>query len=137
MSMVKILSRILRPIFDHADTVAGSDKFHLLSQIVVDLYALHQSLDILCGSVGVQTYPVVSAASIVAKVLRDRSIGELSWKYGPVGSGYCSDPRTIEFLKRWFERTGGFPRFTRTTWSTCLRISREAGPTVRPREPQD
>jgi len=93
--------------------------------------------DVVCEHRADQTYPVVSAASIVAKVLRDRSIGELSSKYGPVGSGYCSDPKTIEFLERWFEKTGGFPHFTRTTWSTCLRISREAGSTVRPRKTQD
>jgi len=91
--------------------------------------------DVVCEHRADQTYPIVSAASIVAKVLRDRSIGELSSRYGPVGSGYCSDPKTIEFLKAWFEKTGRFPRFARTTWSTCLRISREAGSAIRPEDP--
>ncbi|MCS7122559.1 MAG: ribonuclease HII [Candidatus Micrarchaeota archaeon] len=44
-------------------------------------------------------YPVVSAASIVAKVYRDRYIDDLHKEYGDFGSGYPSDPKTIEFIK--------------------------------------
>lgn len=44
-------------------------------------------------------YPVVSAASIVAKVYRDRYIDELHREYGDFGSGYPSDPKTVEFIK--------------------------------------
>ena len=41
----------------------------------------------------------VAAASIIAKVTRDREIENLHKKHGFFGSGYTSDPRTIAFLK--------------------------------------
>jgi len=44
-------------------------------------------------------YIEVSAASIIAKVERDREIENLKKNYGDFGSGYPSDPKTIEFLK--------------------------------------
>jgi len=40
-------------------------------------------------------YTVTAAASIVAKVTRDRRIAGLNRVYGDVGSGYPSDPRTM------------------------------------------
>jgi len=44
--------------------------------------------------------PQVAAASIVAKVVRDRLIDLLKREVGDFGSGYPSDPRTVEFVKR-------------------------------------
>ena len=41
-----------------------------------------------------ESFPLVSAASIVAKVIRDREIEALAAKYGNIGSGYPSDQRT-------------------------------------------
>lgn len=41
----------------------------------------------------------VSAASILAKVERDREIENLRKKYGDFGSGYPSDPKTVEYIK--------------------------------------
>lgn len=61
-------------------------------------------------------YIPVSAASIIAKVKRDKRIKELQSRYGDVGSGYCSDPRTIGFLKRYLVRNGSLPSFARRSW---------------------
>ncbi|MCX7836473.1 MAG: ribonuclease HII [candidate division WOR-3 bacterium] len=47
-------------------------------------------------------YEVVSAASIIAKVERDRIIKNLRKKYGDFGSGYPSDRKTKEFLKNFY-----------------------------------
>ncbi|MGC9132540.1 MAG: ribonuclease HII [Candidatus Micrarchaeia archaeon] len=45
--------------------------------------------------------PIVSAASIVAKVVRDNEIEKIKKKVGyDFGSGYPSDKKTIEFLKK-------------------------------------
>jgi len=50
-------------------------------------------------------YPVVSAASILAKVTRDTEIELLKKQIGiDFGSGYMSDPKTVEFLKNNFEK---------------------------------
>ncbi len=67
-------------------------------------------------------YPIVSAASIVAKVERDRAVEKLRAKYGDFGSGYPSDAKTREFLSRWLETKGSMPDFTRKSWKTWLRI---------------
>ena len=64
------------------------------------------------------TYPIVSAASIIAKVTRDRRIEELKEKYGEIGSGYPSDPTTKTFLSEWFKENRSFPSFVRKSWET-------------------
>jgi len=47
-------------------------------------------------------YEVVSAASIIAKVERDRIIRNFKKKYGDFGSGYPSDKKTMEFLRKYY-----------------------------------
>lgn len=59
-------------------------------------------------------YPVVSAASILAKVTRDNEIEKLKKHIGiDFGSGYMTDPKTVEFLKNNFEK---FPELFRKSW---------------------
>jgi ribonuclease HII len=65
----------------------------------------------------------VSAASILAKVTRDRAIEDLKEKYGDIGSGYPSDPRTREFLENYYREHGEFPPIVRKTWKTLRKIS--------------
>ena len=72
------------------------------------------------------TYPVVSAASIIAKVERDRAVQELTKKYGDVGAGYPSDPRTIRFLENWITKYGSYPDFVRKSWKPAKRLKGEA-----------
>ncbi len=50
-------------------------------------------------------YPVVSAASIIAKVTRDNEIDRIKKKIGiDFGSGYMSDPKTVDFLEKYYEK---------------------------------
>ena len=59
-------------------------------------------------------YPVVSAASIIAKVTRDRAIWHLKREYKvDFGSGYPSDPKTKDFLEKNFDKYD----FFRKTWA--------------------
>lgn len=70
-------------------------------------------------------YPIVSAASIIAKVERDMAIQELRVKYaevGDLGSGYASDPTTIEFLENWAARYDEYPEFVRKSWKPAKEI---------------
>jgi len=60
-------------------------------------------------------YPVVSAASIIAKVNRDREIEKLR-KNHALGSGYPSDPKTMKFIKEWVSQNGDVPIFVRKSW---------------------
>ena len=74
-----------------------------------------------------KTYPVVSAASIIAKVERDRAISDLRKKYGEVGSGYASDSRTIRFLEEWIKTHSDYPDFVRKSWAPAKRIKSACG----------
>ncbi len=65
------------------------------------------------------TYPVVAAASIVAKVERDRRVEGLRAEYGDVGSGYPSDPTTRSFLREYVREHGELPACARASWKTC------------------
>ncbi|MBP2029738.1 ribonuclease HII [Methanohalophilus levihalophilus] len=65
-------------------------------------------------------YPIVSAASIVAKVTRDRRIEELKKSIGKdFGSGYPSDRKTKDFLDNWVKENGSLPDFVRHSWKTA------------------
>lgn len=72
-----------------------------------------------------KSFPLVSAASIVAKVVRDREIEVLAAKYGDIGSGYPSDQRTIDFLSAAILRSGKPPVFARTSWKTVEKMISE------------
>ncbi len=67
-------------------------------------------------------YPIVSAASIIAKDKRDDLMKDISEKHGNVGSGYPSDEKTITFLKEWVKEHKEAPTFARKTWNTTKRI---------------
>ncbi len=69
-------------------------------------------------------YVVVGAASIMAKVTRDKEIEKLRKKYGVRGSGYPSDPRTIEWLKELKEKKKEFPDCVRRTWETVKEMEK-------------
>ncbi len=64
----------------------------------------------------------VSAASILAKVTRDRAIEKLKEEYGEIGSGYPSDPRTRAFLENYYREHGEFPPIVRRSWKTLRKI---------------
>jgi ribonuclease HII len=63
-------------------------------------------------------YPVVSAASIIAKVSRDNAVKKLEKELGvAVGSGYPSDQTTIDAVKANY-RNSSFKKYIREYWVT-------------------
>ena len=66
------------------------------------------------------TYQIVSAASIIAKVERDKQLAIIRKEYGAVGSGYPSDKYTIDYLK---SLNGNYPPIVRTTWNTVKNMT--------------
>ena len=72
------------------------------------------------------TYPIVSAASIIAKVERDQAISHLQKKHGNMGCGYPSDSKTTKFLAGWIRKFGSYPDFVRKSWKTSKRIKIES-----------
>jgi ribonuclease HII len=63
---------------------------------------------------------VVAAASVVAKVIRDRTIEHTKQEIGiDFGSGYLTDPKTQHFLQNHYDK---FPHLFRQTWSTIKKL---------------
>ena len=58
---------------------------------------------------------LVAAASIIAKVTRDKEIEEIQKKYGNTGPGYMSNEITQKFLKENWEK---HPEIFRKSWSS-------------------
>lgn len=70
-----------------------------------------------------EKYPIVSAASILAKVERDALVKALEKNAGvEIGSGYPNDPKTIRFLEDWIREHGSLPDFARSSWETAHRL---------------
>jgi len=86
--------------------------------------------NIICEHGADDKYAIVSAASIIAKVERDNYIekiaNELERKLGiPLGSGYPSDEKTINFIKEWIKKFNSLPPYIRRSWSTIRKIENE------------
>jgi ribonuclease HII len=75
-----------------------------------------------------ESIPVVSAASIIAKVNRDEAIKEIEKEAGqPIGVGYPHDVVTIEFLKKLIRENGkNLPPYVRKSWVTTQVLQEES-----------
>ncbi|MBI2070643.1 MAG: ribonuclease HII [Elusimicrobia bacterium] len=69
------------------------------------------------------TYVACMAASIVAKVTRDREIARLRQTLGDFGSGYPSDPKTRAFIANVNGGWEAIAPHVRHKWSTLKKIS--------------
>ncbi|MGY5871806.1 MAG: ribonuclease HII [Candidatus Thorarchaeota archaeon] len=67
-------------------------------------------------------YPIVSAASIIAKVTRDLVIESLHKKHGDFGSGYPNDPKTIKFVRDLVRNGENLPSIIRKSWESVRKI---------------
>ncbi|MEM2995266.1 MAG: ribonuclease HII [Candidatus Bathyarchaeia archaeon] len=70
-------------------------------------------------------YPIVSAASIIAKVERDKEIEDLKGVYGDFGSGYPTDPKTVSFLQQCLKKFGEYPDFVRKSWKPAKKAKED------------
>jgi len=120
--MVRSFSKVLenlsadRAILDAADVKAErfARRVKEVSKTSMEVVAEHRAD---------RNHPVVAAASILAKVRRDRSVREIEKAVGrEIGSGYPSDPATIRFLESWVEEHGDLPSVARQSWKTAERI---------------
>ncbi len=85
------------------------------------------NLDISCEHKADKNHVSVSAASVLAKCVREKEMTKLKEKYGnEIGSGYTSDPATIRFLAKHARKhkdTGIF----RKTWITWKKAYEKIG----------
>ena len=74
-------------------------------------------------------YPVVSAASIIAKVERDREIETLRSEFGDFGSGYLHDEKTKSFITNWLKTNKDYPACVRKSWKPAKKALSERNST--------
>ena len=63
----------------------------------------------------------IAAASILAKVTRDKAIIKLQ-KDHKLGSGYPSDSVTVTFVKKYYKKHHKMPNFVRKSWNPVQKI---------------
>jgi ribonuclease HII len=105
---------------DAADVVEDRFKNHIQEEISF-------KANIISEHKADRTYPIVSAASIIAKVERDRIVKSLSLDFGDFGSGYLADPKTTDFLRHWVESHDDYPPFVRQSWKPAKKVKNEKG----------
>ncbi len=115
----------------YLDTVGDEVKYRQLLEREFD-FLTHKIEFTVCSKAD-SKFPVVSAASIVAKVTRDEQVKNIVIRE-PIevnrefGSGYPGDPKTIKWLDDHFDPFFGYPQSAvRFSWSTVTKRLEEAG----------
>ncbi|MGI0053546.1 MAG: ribonuclease HII [Thermoplasmata archaeon] len=106
-----------RVILDACDPVA--DRFGRLVRALADV-----SAPVEARHHADRDEPLVGAASVVAKVRRDRAVRRLAGALErDLGSGYPSDERTLQAVRVELARVGGAPApWIRHSWATIERL---------------
>ena len=105
---------------DAADVLEDRFKHHIQEDLTVKakIISRHKADKI---------FPVVSAASIIAKVERDREIAALKATFGDFGSGYLTDKKTMVFLKQWMQNHMEYPDCVRKSWKPAKQAKNQRG----------
>ncbi len=114
--------KILRPevvYVDASDVLADRFKQHIAENLTFNVRIISEHK-------ADMKYPIVSAASIIAKVERDRALFMLQKRFGNMGCGYATDLKTIKFLETWIRKFGSYPDFVRKSWKPAKRLKMEA-----------
>lgn len=83
------------------------------------------NLEVSCEHKADRNHPSVSAASILAKTMRDREVDKLKEEYGEdFGSGYSHDPKTRQFLTKNIKKHDGKGLF-RKSWKTWQKANHD------------
>ncbi|MEM5792839.1 MAG: ribonuclease HII [Candidatus Aenigmatarchaeota archaeon] len=83
----------------------------------------NKNIEIIAENYADKKYPIVSAASIMAKVDRDEQIKKLEEEIGePIGVGYPHDELTIKHIEKIVKEGKKIPLYVRTTWDTTKQI---------------
>lgn len=123
INIARILDE-LKPDKAILDSPKGPDSF--TNMIIDNMNGMKDKVNIVAKYKADSRYPIVSASSIIAKVIRDREVKELGSRLGlEVGSGYPGDPKTKELLENLIENQQNLPQWVRKSWGTVKRIKKQ------------
>jgi ribonuclease HII len=111
----------------YIDACSSNEKA-FYNQIKSKLIVHNKNIKIIAEHKADDNYKIVSAASIIAKVIRDNIIENYKSIYGEIGSGYPSDKITINYLKKYVQEHGTLPEIARASWKTSKSILKELEP---------
>ncbi|AXI24755.1 ribonuclease HII [Methanofervidicoccus sp. A16] len=136
----KLINKVLREeykienwndIYTHYDKkfkiyidACSNNKKVFSNKIKSKLIVYNSNIEIIAEHKADDKYKIVSAASIVAKVTRDRIIDNYKKIYGEIGSGYPSDRVTINYLRNYIKEHGELPEIARKCWKTSQNMLR-------------
>lgn len=80
-----------------------------------------ENIELICEHKADVNHVSVSAASVLAKVKRESEVSKIRKQFGDIGSGYPSDPKTKEFLKKYGKDLADEGIF-RKSWSTWKKL---------------
>lgn len=126
MSLNVLEARLFASLLDRMDPKkAYVDAADVAEKRFKSMIECHASCEpeIICEHSADKTYPVVMAASIIAKTVRDGIIDEIQKEFKePIGSGYAHDVVTRKFLEKYIRENGRLPPNTRKSWKTAKEI---------------
>jgi len=87
------------------------------------LFLKNKNIIIIAEHKADQNFVECGSASIIAKVTRDNEIEKIKKKIGiDFGSGYPSDPKVVQFLKKHWK---DYPEIIRKTWATYKKLKKD------------
>ncbi|MFH1682291.1 MAG: ribonuclease HII [Candidatus Woesearchaeota archaeon] len=108
-------------ILDCPSTNPPAYKNYFINKLAAEL---REEAEVIAEHKADLNYVVVGAASILAKVTRDREIEKIKKQFGECGSGYLADEKTQIFFKENFEKHA---HLFRKTWKPYQDLIKSKG----------
>ncbi len=96
-----------------------------LHRIISNIKPDNIDLEVIMEPKADEKYPIVSAASIIAKYCRDHSLEPIKIVFGDFGSGYPSDTQTLQWIREIYRPDKQPPRIIRRNWSTLKKYAKK------------
>jgi len=125
MKMAEIITMMDADVFYIDSLGFNSPKFK--NMIIEYLPKEKKGMELVCKNYMDENVTVVGAASVMAKVDRDKAIKEIQEKVEmDIGVGYSHDERTIKFVDSLIKSGNELPDFVRKSWVTTERLQEQS-----------
>lgn len=118
MTLNEIEEKYVLKLLEHSKYPVIVDSFDVNAERCSAKLSQKSGKNVICRHKADRDYTIVSAASVVSKVIREREMDKIRVKYSGIGSGYPSDPYTIEYLLHALDNKINMEDIVRTKWKT-------------------